>query len=488
MGGAIEPRSGPTRRRLTGGLLVQLGVRAVGIASGVLVAAGLARGLSHADFGVFSLALSLAAMATSLADLGVTSAAVRHVAVDPGAESETAGALVILRGAAGLAGAALVILGSWLTDTGGALLPVAAIVAASLLLGPLNALQAIGQARLRVGSVNALLLLQSVLWTAAVLILAAIHAALLTFAWTFLAVAAVQSVANWLTFKSRTRVLLAGASAQLRQLLRVAWPIGLGGLFVTAYYRLDGVLLFHFRGASPTADFSAAYRFLDVLQVVPGTLLSVLVPLLAITWRSQDDASTRRRQRLFRLALTVVLGASVPLAVGGALVSGPLVHAVYGAEFDGAGPLLAVLLAAFPAIALGYISVGLALASGRTKLYAAVTCFAATGNIAANLVLIPAFGAAAAAWTTVATEYAVAITLMALLGTRTGVNLPWRPSIRIVLATACMVAAVAPLRDGPLSWSVSAGAVTYLVAAAVFRVLTPADLKTFLSRERLDAE
>ena len=52
-------------------------------------------------------------------------------------------------------------------------------------------------------------------------------------------------------------------------------------MFVTAYYRIDGILLFHYRGATEAAYYSAAYRVLDVLQILPGTVSGVLLPLLA---------------------------------------------------------------------------------------------------------------------------------------------------------------------------------------------------------------
>ena len=74
-----------------------------------------------------------------------------------------------------------------------------------------------------------------------------------------------------------TDVTFAGTRGLIVDLLRLAWPIGLAGMFVTAYYRIDGVLLFHYRGATEVAYYSAAYRFLDVLQILPMTVSGVLL-------------------------------------------------------------------------------------------------------------------------------------------------------------------------------------------------------------------
>ena len=476
-----------TRRGLTTALGVQLLVRGFGVASGVVVAAALARGLGHTGFGQFSLALSLAAIATALADLGITSAAVRQLALDPTAAATTAGALVLARTVTGIFGAGFVVVAAYLADPSHQVLPVAIVVAATLLLSPLVALQPVGQATLRVGAINLLLLLQSVLWTVAVLTLAASRAHILSYAAAFLLVALVQTTTNWLTFKARTPVSLSGAKAQLRKLVGVAWPVGVGGLFVTAYYRMDSLILFHFHGPASTADFSAAYRFLDVLQVIPATLLSVVLPLLASTWRTPTREALHRRQRLFALALTVVVGASLPISVGGALVARPLISFVYGEGFDGAAPLLAVLIASFPAISIGYVSVGLALASGRTRLYASVAAIAGVGNVAANLWLVPSHGAAAAAWLTVGTEYGVAAALLALLGSRSGTALPWARWLRALAATACLAAVVIPLREASLFYSVGAGGLVFLASAAGLRVLTGSDIRAIMSRERLES-
>lgn len=476
----------PTRRRLIAAVGAQLLVRGVGLSSGVVVAAVLARSLGHGDFGRFSLVLSLAAIAATLSDLGIASTAVRHLAVNPDSAPTTAGALVLARALTGMVGAIFVVLVTLAIDQSRDVLLASSLIAASLLFAPLTALQPIGQARLRIGAMNGLLLLQSGLWTVAVLVLASGHAALWGFAAGSLAVTGLHAVVNWMTFRRHTSISFAGAGSHLKSIMRIAWPVGVGGLFVTAYYRLDGVILYHYRGPLAAADFSAAYRFLDVLQFIPVTLLSVLLPLLASTWRGGDAQSIHRRQRLFDLSLTLIVGVALPVAVGSALTAGNLISLIYGAEFSKATNLVTVLMAAFPAICLGYVSVGLALASARTVLYAKVTAFAALGNIALNVWLIPRYGASAAAWTTVVTEYVVAILLLVLLARKTRVALPWRAWFGIAAASCCMGAVVFPLRHAPLALSVSVGVASYLVSASLLRVLRISDIRAVTSRRKLE--
>jgi len=96
-------------RRIAGGVFGNWGVRLVGIASGVAVAAALARSLSHADFGRLSLVLSLVVMAATIGELGLTNAAIRQLSLEPQSDRQVLGALIAARAVTVVVGAVLVI-------------------------------------------------------------------------------------------------------------------------------------------------------------------------------------------------------------------------------------------------------------------------------------------------------------------------------------------------------------------------------------------
>jgi O-antigen/teichoic acid export membrane protein len=463
-------------------LAAQLLVRTLGLASGIVVAASLARGLGHTQFGQFSLVLTLVGIATNLGDLGLTNTVVRELAVAPDREAETVGALVLARIATGVLGASFVLVAVVVLDPSPTVRLVGLLGAATLLLAPLGSLQAVGQAKLRIGAQNVLLALQSALWMVAVLVLAVLDAPLVAYGLLFFLTSAVQSVATWAMFRRSAPVSFADARAALARVLRVAAPLAVGGLLVTSYYRAGAVLLYHFRGPAETADYSAAYRFLDMLQIIPITLLTALLPLLSSTWRADTADAASRRDRLFGLSFASVALLALPTSVGGALVAEPLIHLVYGRDFAGAAPVLAVLLLSFPAICAGYIAVGLALASGRTALYAKVAGAVALLTIPANALLIPIGGGIATAWVTVVAEYAAAGTMLAALRRDTAVQLPVRSWIATAIATLLMALAIAPLRHLSPAISVPVGALVFGVAALALRAITITDLKRLVDR------
>lgn len=474
-----------SRRRLTSGVITNMSARVVGVATGVVVAATLARNLSHADFGRFSLMLSLLAMASAFGDLGLTSAATRQLSLDRESDSEILGALVVARGITGIAGASAVAGIALALDSTSAMTVTVPLIAATLLLSPLSAWLGVAQARLRLGRINGLVLLQSTLWTSVVLLLAAARAPLIGYAVGFFVTSSIYSVATWLAFRSKTRISFAAARVRLRQLVTVAWPVAVGGLFVTAYYRIDGLLLYHFKGPLANADYSAAYKLLDVLQFIPAALLMVVLPLLSATWRTDARRGLEQRARLFRLSLTITMAMSLPITIGGCLLAPRLIRLLYGADYERAAPLLAILLLAFPAISFGYVSVGIALASGRTRLYAATAAAAAFVNVVTNILLIPHFGSAAAAWITVATEFGVSTILLAVLALRDRLPIPWWSWSGSVAATLCMAATVVALKHAPLALAIIVPGCVYLVAALVLRAVSPADIKAATGREPL---
>lgn len=474
--------SRPTRRSISAALLVQLVVRALGLLSGIVVAAGLARGLGHEAFGQFSLVLTMVGIATTIGDLGLTNTVVRELAVAPEREAQIVGALVIARIGTGVLGAGIVAVGVAALDSSVEVRVVGGLAAATMLLVPLSSLQAVGQAKLRITAQNVLLAIQSASWMAAVLILALLGAPLVTYGLLFFLTSALQSVATWAMFRRSAPMTFTGAWPALVQVIRLAAPIAIGGLLVTSYYRAGAVLLYHFRGPIETADYSAAYRFLDMLQIVPITLLTALLPLLSATWRGDTPEAGRRRDRLFGFSFSLLALVAVPAAVGGALLAEPLMRLVYGNDFAGGAHVLAVLLLSYPAICGGYLAAGLALANGRTTLYAVVAGTVALVSIPANIVLIPLGGGVATAWVTVSAEYVAVIVMLAALSRGASVSLPLRSWAATVVATLLMAVAIWPLRGGSLALSLPVGAVVVGGAALLLRAITIEDLRRLLDR------
>jgi hypothetical protein len=102
--------------------------------------------------------------------------------------------------------------------------------------------------------------------------------------------------------------------------------------------------------------------------------------------------------------------------------------------------------------------------------------------VALNLLLLPRFGAPAAAWITVGTEWLVVVSL-ALVTSR---NLGFTPSLRRTLAcltslAGALIAGLVTVRYGPVPSGVAIVA-TFLLCVCLLRVLPLEELKGLLSR------
>jgi len=469
-----------SRRRVALTAGTQLAGRTVGVILGVGVAAALARGLGADDFGQFALATSLAAVGGNLTDFGVAQVAIREMARDPDGRPQIVGGLFLLRLALSIVvGAAFFVVAVELLPDRDAVL-MAVLVLATLPLGAFSALNAAAQARLRSEIVTLVLLVQSAFWLAAVLALVAADAPLAAYGGAFFVSQVVQAVVLTLTTRRVTGIRVRGALPVARRLLGQALPLGVAGLAVTAYYKLDSILVFEIAGARENAFYAAAYRFLDALQVVPMTAISVFVPVF-MRFRAEDR---RRAASVHRLGTVLLMAVAVPIAACGAVLAPTVADLVYGDEYVETGVLLRIMLPAFVGISLGYVATGILVAEHLVRPYLVIAVTAAILNVALNLALIPRYGATAAAWVTLATEFGVAVALLTVVRQRLSIVFPLDRLVRILAAAMVAAGAAWLLVDESLIISTSVAVVVYIALAARARVLRRDEVTGLLSARR----
>jgi PST family polysaccharide transporter len=129
-------------------------------------------------------------------------------------------------------------------------------------------------------------------------------------------------------------------------LLRHAFPLGIAIFLSIAYTRL-AVLMLHYRlGETAVAQYSAAARLVEPMQIIPASLLAAVFPVISLAW--QQD---RRQARHLGLRVSGLLaGCGLLLAIGFWLTAVWLIPALYGPRYAPAIPVLQLLaLALIPA-------------------------------------------------------------------------------------------------------------------------------------------
>lgn len=465
-------RAGP--RRMAGNAGLELISRVVGIATGLVTFPLLARTLGPAEFGTWTAALAYVGLFASVSEFGLVNAAMMKMAAEPEREEQWMGALASLRTSSTVALTALCLGGIPLLLSGGRVREVAAILSVLVLISGAVSLQAVFRSRLRAAIPLALNLLQSGAWLATVIVLSLADAGVIAAALAYAALLAAMAALQVAAARHAVRVRWRGSSERWRELLRLALPIGFGGLFVTIYFSIDAVLLYQLAGPEETGFYGAAYRFLAPLATIPAVVMGVLFPVIAAHW----ETDRARVGRLFQRGAEYMAVISLPALATTLVLSEPLVRLLFGPGFGRSAELLPILMLAFVGVCYGNLAGYLAPVFGLQWRIAVYAAAGAAANVGLNLLLIPRHGAFGSAWATVATEMLTMSLLLAtelrLSGLRIGVG-------RIagaVLAAAAMAAAMLLVRPLGLAPALAAGAIVYAALLVGLRVVPLAELRS----------
>jgi O-antigen/teichoic acid export membrane protein/GT2 family glycosyltransferase len=266
-------------------------------------------------------------------------------------------------------------------------------------------------------------------------------------------------------------------------LMRAALPVGLFSVFAVTLFRIDTAMLAGFRPKSVVGQYGVAYRLLETTLFLSWGVGAAIYPVLSRLTR--DSAPPIRL--VFERAVKLVVALTLPLAVGAAVLAGPLIRFLYGPDFDDAGPALVLLAPTIALYPIAYISGNLLLSQDRqavlTKAYGVI----AVQNILSNLVLIPWLSLYGAALGTSISQLILSAWLVVLALRTTGQVRATRMLAGPLTAGAAAALAMGLLHDH-FALAVAAGAVSYAAALTVFEhVVYPEDARTlrdFVQRRR----
>jgi O-antigen/teichoic acid export membrane protein len=183
-----------------------------------------------------------------------------------------------------------------------------------------------------------------------------------------------------------------------RGLLRRALPLGLVSAMTILYLRADLFLVAALAGASEAGFFQSAFRLFEATFVVSGGVAAGTFPLLASRFGDRGFETLAR----FVLGLLVLL--SAPIALVFSLAPGPILGLIYGEGFQGGARPLSFLGLALVAVFANALTTHLLVASGRSRRLVLSIAVRLAVGVALDLVLIPRWGAAGAAFAVLAAE------------------------------------------------------------------------------------
>jgi O-antigen/teichoic acid export membrane protein len=264
-----------------------------------------------------------------------------------------------------------------------------------------------------------------------------------------------------------------------------SWGTLLGGSLVLGvaialsqiYFRVDTVLLAVLRSPHEVGLYGAAYKFVELSEVIVAAVTMSMFPPLARFVAAGDE----RARGLVQKSFDVLLAASAAVALFMLAFAEEIIVLTAGREFED-GALALQLLA--PYALLGFANGMLwrvLIAVDRDRALLAIAVSVLVLNVGLNLLLIPVYGFKAAAVISVGSE-AFVIVVIATVARAHGLfpSLGFAPAVGLAVAAAGGVILVLP---GP------AGAVAAVAAATYVAVIVamPGTVRAFVVGELVPA-
>jgi len=370
---------------------------------GLFVGVWIARYLGPEQFGLLNFATAFVALFGAFATLGLDSIVVRELVKNPDRQHELLGTAFVLKLIGAVLALLLAIIAIALMRTDEQLtLWLVALSAAGFIFQSVNVIdfyfQAKVQSKYTVYAANAAFILVTIVKV--VLLVSA--APLIAFAWVGLGEVALTSFFLVVAYRANHHNLHEWCYSLnvARELVSYSWPLILSGLAIMIYMRIDQIMIGQMLGDEQVGLFSAAVKISEVWYFIPLAVATSVFPAVIATKKQSETLYIQRLQKLFDLMVILALVLAIPLT----LLSDWVVVFLFGETYQNASLVLAIHVWGGVFVFLGVASSHWFLAENLQSLSFYRTLFGAILNVCANFILIPAFGIAGAAVSTLLSQ------------------------------------------------------------------------------------
>lgn len=472
-----------TSRRIARNSLLQLGGRALtmSIALGTLTI--LSRYLGPTRFGQYQLVIAFLTL-VNVSDFGVATIAARHLSTTKRDPDELMGNVLTIRAVLAIVSSILAVSASYILNYPQEIKTAIAIASLSFPFTiATGAYNATFMANLRMEFAAIGNIAQSVVGLAAIAAVALTGGGIIRVIVAYDAGVLANSLVCLFFARKFVRPHFRWDFHYSRQVLTEALPLGLAVLVITAYGRIDMVLLKAFTDSDSVGYYGFSYRVVDLAFPLSFFFVGSVFPLLSNYHHDGDHAQFKQ---LYQRSHDVLSLIGMSLVTGIILFAEPLVRILGGHEYDQSVRSMQVLSMAVALIWISNLVDHGLIAIGKQGSLLWIACIGLTVNIGANLILIPMYGKEGAAAATVMTEAAVLVPALFLMSRYIGAAPSFWVAGRllpIIGVASVMVYAV------HLSWETEAvlTCVLFGVGIAAFRIISLQDVRSLLQRhERVE--
>jgi len=308
-----------------------------------------------------------------------------------------------------------------------------------------------------------------------------VGALVLLLGWGIIGLAGASLVANLVAFVVLGRLLvnkiftpnLELDSGLQKEMMGQSFPLMINHLLSTVFFRIDVFILKPVRGNAEVGFYSAAYKYIDGINVIPQYFTLAIFPLM-----SRFAAGSRESLvRAYILSLRLLLLLALPIAMGTPFVARELILFLAGEAFVPDSVIVLQLLIWFlPFSFINQVTQYVLIAVNQQRQLTRAFVIGVLFNTVTNLIFIPIYGYQAAAITTILSEWSLLIPFYLLVRkhvcTVPWLDVAWRP----LLAAAVMGASLWLVGDLNFFVTLLIGGGVYLVALLLVGGLSQPDM------------
>lgn len=215
-----------------------------------------------------------------------------------------------------------------------------------------------------------------------------------------------------------------------RNMLSQSFPLMINHLLSTIFFRIDVFILKPVRGNAEVGFYSAAYKYIDGINVIPQYFTLAVFPLM-----SRFAANSRESLvRAYILSLRLLLILALPIAAGTPFVARELILFLAGEEFLPDSMIVLQLLIWFlPFSFINQVTQYVLIAINQQRQLTRAFVIGVLFNTVTNLIFIPLYGYRAAAVTTIISEWSLLIPFYLLVKRHLcpvpWFDVSWRPTV-----------------------------------------------------------
>lgn len=439
--GAAHNTKGNTGHRVVRNALFGVFSQALGGGLFFLVAILIARHLGPEGYGPFSFIFAFVAVIHMVADFGLTQILVREISRNKQKLDEILGAVVPLVTFFAAVGFGIIIVAvGFLSLTEDAAHAMYIMGASVLVTFHAAVYGSVSRAYEQMGINAVVLILQRVVLYVLTLLALYYNAGLPGVAWCYFG----ERVFQWLLFRILVRMRYSRYKWRVdidywRYLIREGLPVGTGMVLRRISWYVDIFVLTALSSASSVGLFSAAFRVIQLVNVIPFTLSIPVFPVLS-------RLALESKHRVFAIytrVVTIFILISLPIAMWLFIVGSELMVFIFGEAYQPAGKVLMVMGPMVVFLFLNGLYVHIFSALDKQGLFMKTVAMAVAVNIVLDIVLIPLWGILGAAVATLISEFVLYVTgavLLSRLGQHMSfLQLFFRPVIAVLISSVALI-------------------------------------------------